>query len=668
MNYEVFGKYVLLEKLAMGGMAEVWLARSIGSSGVGKFVAVKRILAQFSEQPEFIEMFREEANIAINLQHANIVTLTEFGEEKAQFYIVMDLINGRNLKQILNKVKTSNVALSIEHIVYICKEIAAGLDYAHRCIDPKTAKPLNIIHRDMSPHNVMISFEGETKVVDFGIAKAESQVEATRAGTLKGKFGYMSPEQADAQPVDQRTDVFSLGIIMWELLANDRLFVGKNEIEILRKIKDCNIQPLRKLNATVPPELEKIVAKSLAKDRNLRYRNADDLHRDLHKFLNVKYPDFSKADFAKFLKNLFAKEIEEVSRKLLEYAKTDYSQYVSVASSNSSASDRTTVNTSVTSTQSTSVKDSIPSTERLDVQSNGKVNIIEAKNEKVEAKNLRMDGAVANMGHSIPGARSSAAANLGGTRSLGALGTNPAYGGTYNGTYNGTRSRTSPSQNQSSSSYGGLIVILLVLGVLIGGGVFYMNDPKQFNSIVARLMGSSHPNSPINPNRPVQQTDPNRTDLASTTVDKISQVAITSEPSGAEILIDGQPKGEITPTTIKLVEGKTVKLTLRNPGYMEHTQEFAVQPNRMSIRASMTRIRVGYLEVAVMGSGKLTINGETREAQNGRYTVPADTKLVILVLDPVTQAGDEVHLQVAENASRRITLIPRQSYKPRVLP
>lgn len=668
MNYEVFGKYVLLEKLAMGGMAEVWLARSIGSSGVGKFVAVKRILPQFSEQPEFIEMFREEANIAINLQHANIVTINEFGEEKVQFYIVMDLVNGRNLKQILNKVKTSNVALSIEHIVYICKEIAAGLDYAHRCIDPKTAKPLNIIHRDMSPHNVMISFEGEVKVVDFGIAKAETQVEATRAGTLKGKFGYMSPEQADAQQVDQRTDIFSLGIIMWELLANDRLFVGKNEIEILRKIKDCNIQPLRKLNATVPPELEKIVAKSLAKDRNLRYRNADDFHRDLHKFLNVKYPDFSKADFAKFLKNLFSKEIEEVSRKLLDYAKTDFSQYVSVATGgNPVATEKTSVNTAITSTQPTSVKDVPPATEGLDVQTNGKMNIIEAKNEKVEAKNLRMDGAAANVANSYSGSRSAAGTNLGGTRSVSPYGTNAAYGGTYGGTYNGTRSKASNSYGQPSSGYGGLVVILLVLGVLIGGGVFYVNDPQQFNSIIAKLLGPTKPTGPVPPVGP-NPKDPETTVLASTSPERISQVAITSDPSGAEVLIDDQPKGEITPTTIKLPEGKKVKLTLRAPGYLEYSQDVLVQPTRMSVRAAMSRVRVGYLEVAIMGAGQLTINGEPVQAQNGRITVPADTKLVVLVLDPVTKAGDEVHLQVAENANRRVTLIPRQSYKPRVLP
>ncbi len=198
-HFESFGKYVLLEKLATGGMAEVFLARGTGAGGIGKFFAIKRILPQYADSPEFIEMFKEEAKIAINLNHSNIVSIHEFGVEKGQFFLVMDYVEGRNLRQILNKMKKTNLQFSVEQVVFIIKEVAAGLDHAHRCIDGSTGRPLNITHRDMSPQNVMVSFEGETKIVDFGIAKAESQIETTRAGTLKGKFGYMSPEQAEGQ-------------------------------------------------------------------------------------------------------------------------------------------------------------------------------------------------------------------------------------------------------------------------------------------------------------------------------------------------------------------------------------------------------------------------------------------------------------------------------------
>lgn len=323
-KFERFGKYILLEKLATGGMAEVFLCRKMGADGIGKFCAIKRILPQFADSPEFIDMFRDEAKIAINLNHSNIVSIHEFGVEKEQFFIVMDYVEGRNLRQILNKMKKGSSKFSIDQIVYIIKEVAAGLDHAHRCLDGSTGKPLNITHRDMSPQNVMVSFEGEIKIVDFGIAKAESQMETTRAGTLKGKFGYMSPEQAEGQPVDLRTDIFSLGIVLWELLANDRLFIANNEINTLRKIRDCQVPSLRKINPNIQAELDRITQKALARDRNLRYQTAAALHRDLSRFLNRQYPDFSPHDFSVFIKTIFADEILNTRKRVIEYAKIPF--------------------------------------------------------------------------------------------------------------------------------------------------------------------------------------------------------------------------------------------------------------------------------------------------------------------------------------------------------
>ncbi len=356
-GYEAFGKYILLEKLAVGGMAEIYLARSSGASGVGKFVAIKRILPQFTEQTEFIDMFKDEAKIAVNLSHANVVSIYEFGIEKEAFFLAMDYIEGRNLRQILNKMKKSSLSFSIEQVLYIIKEVAGGLDHAHRCIDANTGKPLNIIHRDMSPQNVMVSFEGEVKIVDFGIAKAETQLETTRAGTLKGKFGYMSPEQAEGQPVDLRTDVFALGIVLWELLANDRLFIANNEVNTLRKIRDCQIPSLRKINPNIAPELERIVGKALAKDRNLRYQTSAAFHRDLSRFLNRQYPDFSPQDFSVFVKTLFAGEILESRKKMVDFARIDMNrltkQAVAVAAAAAAAAAAVHEGTVVTNTQET---------------------------------------------------------------------------------------------------------------------------------------------------------------------------------------------------------------------------------------------------------------------------------------------------------------------------
>lgn len=681
MKLETFGKYVLLEKLAMGGMAEVYLARSLGAGGVGKFVAIKRILPQFSEQVEFVDMFKDEAAIAINLQHSNIVTITEFGMEKNQFFIVMDFVNGRNLKQILNKVKTANAGLGIEHIVYVAKEIAAGLDHAHRCLNPATAKPLNIIHRDMSPHNVMLSFDGEIKVVDFGIAKAETQIESTRAGTLKGKFGYMSPEQADAQEVDQRTDVFSLGIILWELLANDRLFIGKNEIEILRKIKECNIQPLRKLNANIPPELEKIVSKALAKDRNLRYRNAEDLHRDLHRFLNLKYPDFSKQDFAKFLKMLFAKEIEETHRKLLDYAKLDFSQLVrpkrrassnfdensqaSIATQKSIRSDIAEVNKLEKQLEKRldprrreeSPQTSPPPTgsSPFEIREQGKVNVLEAKDSYSDAPKNQADN---GLRIDAPKRGPNPYANYNSTFGVSGAPQGQTHVGTYSG---GTRSRLENSSfHRQSSSYASLIAVLLVIGVIVGGGVWYFANPEKANMLVSRLMRSSGiiPKPTAGPNIPLQETP-----MASTGPVKV-MIPVSSNPPGAEIVINGKSTGELTPTTLERREGEEIEWTLRLPGHKDQTERLIVQQGR-SISVALRADRKAYLDITVMGSGEISVDGKVIAPTgpvNG-LQIPADQDVTVRVFDPVTKASDEVRVRISENTTRRITLIPRANIR-----
>jgi serine/threonine-protein kinase len=321
MHVERFGKYLLLEKLASGGMAEVFLAKIMAHTGISKFIAIKRILPQFSENPQFNDMFREEAKIAVNLNHSNIVSIYDFGFENNQLFLVMEFVEGQNLRQVLNHLKKEGKELSLDQIVYIIKEVAAGLDHAHRCLDGASGKPLNITHRDMSPQNVMVSFEGEIKIVDFGIAKAETQLEQTQAGTIKGKFGYMSPEQAEGLAVDPRTDIFSLGIILWEMIAKDRLFLGHNEAATIKKVKDCVIPSLRKLNLDVPAELERICLKALAKDRALRYQTAAAMSRDLNVFLNKHYPEFSAQDFSRFMKSAYHRMYIENRKKLAEYAK-----------------------------------------------------------------------------------------------------------------------------------------------------------------------------------------------------------------------------------------------------------------------------------------------------------------------------------------------------------
>ena len=223
MQFKKFGKYSVIKKIASGGMADILLSISLSPTGFGRFVVIKKALAKFSSNLEFNEMFKNEAKVACNLKHKNITPIYEFGIEKEQFFLTMEYILGKNLREITKKIASQRKELGIDNSAYIIKEIASGLNYAHNAIDSNTGLPLNIIHRDVSPQNIMVSFDGEIKLIDFGIAKiADSNL--TKAGHLKGKFSYMSPEQAQGEKLDEKTDIFCLGIILWELLTGKKTF------------------------------------------------------------------------------------------------------------------------------------------------------------------------------------------------------------------------------------------------------------------------------------------------------------------------------------------------------------------------------------------------------------------------------------------------------------
>ena len=318
MKFQQFGKYTILKKLAGGGMAEIFLACDLGPAGVGRFLAVKKALARFSKNAEFIDMFKNEGRAACNLKHGNIAPIYEFGLEGDQLYLAMEYISGANLRELMRK--TMKSPFDIPLAVYIVKEAAAGLNSAHNTVDSNTGRPLHLIHRDVSPQNIMISFDGEVKIIDFGIAKI-ANTDLTKAGNLKGKFGYMSPEQTRGEKLDPRADIFCLGIVLWELLTNKRLFKSENEMATLRKVQACNVPKLQALNPQVPSGLEKAVMKSLAKNKNARYKTALDFERDLSRILTKTYPEFDRHDFADFIKTVYAKDIIKEREVLKKYSK-----------------------------------------------------------------------------------------------------------------------------------------------------------------------------------------------------------------------------------------------------------------------------------------------------------------------------------------------------------
>jgi serine/threonine protein kinase len=299
---------LLLDKLAAGGMAEVYRAIQQGYGGFEKIVAVKRILPHFASDEEFKNMFVMEANLSGLLQHPNVVQIFSNGESEGYLYLVMEFVDGKNLRQLLARADKHKVRIPIEFACYMIAEAAKGLEYAHTFVDDKTGLSMEIVHRDMSPQNIMLSYDGAVKIVDFGIAKAAARSEHTRAGVLKGKFGYMSPEQAQGMPIDRRTDIFALGIIFFELLTQRRLFSHDDDMRTLQLIRECNVPRPSKYNPSISPALDRIVLKSLAKNRGDRYSNAGEFYADVQRFINQKYPQFLPMDFAKFIKEKIFKE------------------------------------------------------------------------------------------------------------------------------------------------------------------------------------------------------------------------------------------------------------------------------------------------------------------------------------------------------------------------
>ena len=292
----------------MGGMAEIFKAKTFGHGGFENVVVIKRILAHLSENPSFVKMFMDEAKITALLQHGNIVRIYDFGKIDRNYFIAMECVEGKDVKQVLRKLAERRKLIPREFAVYIAMEAAKGLDYAHKRTTLQGA-PLDIVHRDVSPSNILVSYNGEVKVADFGIVKAANCAETTNEGMLKGKFEYMSPEQAGGKDIDRRSDIFSVGIILWEMLTGRRLFKTDSELKTLEKIKSGDFEAPSKMNHTVPPRLDEIVMRALAVDPDDRYADARDLHADLLDFLYPAPPDVTQQSLALYMKDLFTEEV-----------------------------------------------------------------------------------------------------------------------------------------------------------------------------------------------------------------------------------------------------------------------------------------------------------------------------------------------------------------------
>ena len=304
------GRYTILRRLAQGGMAEVYLGRAIDASGRGRLVAIKKILPQFSHNQRFIEMLKDEAQITVSLTHPNIAQVLELGRSGDDYFLAMEYVPGRPLNKLMQRADEERLmCIPVPHAAYVMSEIAKGLDHAHRQPDGR-GHNLNIVHRDVSPQNVLISYAGAVKLIDFGIARAEGRVNRTHHGVIKGKLRYLAPEIASGREPDHRADIFCCGIVLFEMLTGEAMFAPRSDQEAIEMASQAKVKSPRSRNAKVPEALDTIVMRALRRDRSDRYASAYDLYAALIAFLRDYDPGYEEGALGRFMRRLFAADIE----------------------------------------------------------------------------------------------------------------------------------------------------------------------------------------------------------------------------------------------------------------------------------------------------------------------------------------------------------------------
>ncbi|HRI68113.1 MAG TPA: protein kinase, partial [Polyangium sp.] len=302
------GRYRVVDEIGVGGMASVHLGRMDGPGGFQKWVAIKRIHPHLVEDDQFVDMFLDEARIAAGINHANVAQVFDLGKDDNTYWIAMEYLHGEPLREVMRQAEERRMNITPELAARICADAAEGLHAAHE-LRGKNGQLLGLVHRDVTPHNLFVTYDGYTKVVDFGIAKVADRLASTRAGTLKGKLAYMSPEQVRGADVDRTTDVFALGVVLWELTTNQRLFRMDTDLDTLEKVQACIVPPPSTIIRGYPPGLEQVVLKALAKNKKDRYATAREFSRALQGFLMQRGAFVGPEEVAQFVRNVFNERI-----------------------------------------------------------------------------------------------------------------------------------------------------------------------------------------------------------------------------------------------------------------------------------------------------------------------------------------------------------------------
>jgi serine/threonine-protein kinase len=304
------GRYRIVDEIGIGGMASVHLARMDGPGGFQKWVAIKKIHPHLVEDESFVQMFLDEARVAARISHPNVATVFDLGKHEDTYWIAMEYLHGEPLREVMRRTEELGTAMPPEIACRVIADAAEGLHAAHELLG-KNGEKLGLVHRDVTPHNLFVTYDGVTKVVDFGIAKFSSRMSHTRAGTLKGKLAYMSPEQVHGEGIDRRTDIFALGVVLWELTTGQRLFRMESDLDTLAKVQECNVPRPSTLIRGYPVDLEKIVMKALAKNRGERFRTARELSRALQSLLMRRGLFIASDEVAAYTQSIFTDRIQK---------------------------------------------------------------------------------------------------------------------------------------------------------------------------------------------------------------------------------------------------------------------------------------------------------------------------------------------------------------------
>ncbi|MEO6420655.1 MAG: protein kinase, partial [Polyangiaceae bacterium] len=304
------GRYRVVDEIGIGGMASVHLARMDGPGGFQKWVAIKRIHSHLVEDDSFIQMFLDEARVAARISHPNVATVFDLGSHEGTYWIAMEYLHGEPLREVMRRTEELGAPMPPEIACRVIADAAEGLHAAHELLG-KNGEQMGLVHRDVTPHNLFVTYDGTTKVVDFGIAKFASRMSQTRAGTLKGKLAYMSPEQVHGEAIDRRTDIFALGVVLWELTTGQRLFRMESDLDTLAKVQECNVPRPSTLVRGYPIDLEKIVMKALAKNRGERFKTAREFSRALQSLLMRRGLFIASDEVAAYTHSIFAERIQK---------------------------------------------------------------------------------------------------------------------------------------------------------------------------------------------------------------------------------------------------------------------------------------------------------------------------------------------------------------------